>query len=69
MQINIPGFEKASKKAYVIIRPVVWDIISNYIERRSEPTIRRELKFFAESLIRGTPIEEFYKKYKFKENN
>ncbi len=69
VQINIPGFEKTSKKPFVIIRPVVWDIISNYIERKSEPIIRKKSKIFAESLIRATPIEEFYKKYKLKESN
>ena len=69
VQINIPGFEKTSKKAYVIIRPVVWEIISNYIERRSEPTIRKESKIFAKSLIKSTPIEEFYKEIRKKESN
>ncbi|MHA1252624.1 MAG: hypothetical protein ACTSRP_21740, partial [Candidatus Helarchaeota archaeon] len=60
--INIPKFNKMTKKAYVIIRPIVWKFINKLIQKRTNPEIKRLSINFAKSLISFNPIEDFYEK-------
>ena len=60
IQINKPNLEKKGQKAYVIIRPVMWEMLHEYLIERKDSKRRNEAKQFAKALINKDKIEKFY---------
>lgn len=62
--IKLPKFHENFVKSFVILRPVVWDVLYKYIINRSDPKIQKEAKDYAKALVFAEMIEIFYKNYK-----
>ena len=62
LQVNIPTLKTKLKKAYVVMRPIVWNVLYDYITRMNDPEVRNEAKKFANAIIDQEAIENYYSK-------
>lgn len=59
IQLRIPLGRNKYIKAYIIIRPIIWDILYQMVENRTQK--RNKLVQFSQNLVFGENIEEYYK--------